>query len=235
MLSLWCQPQQTPDGLRDQLLQDVGPQILALEGVHAARLTVADSAVADAAARRLVMHEPAPDAVLSLWVDFAGHAARWSPLLNNCVARFSTYLVAEGEPLSSQASHPAPVGERVQGMCQVVWIRKPAEQDYGQWLSIWKDSHTPLAIEIQSNFGYRQNVVVRAIGEEAMPFDAIVEENFPAAAMASDHAFYATDDDDALLQQRIGEMTSSCARFIDFSHIDVVPMSEYVIRPLVAA
>jgi hypothetical protein len=27
-------------------------------------------------------------------------------------------------------------------------------------------------------------------------------------------------------------MLESCARFIDFEHIDVIPMSEYLIRPL---
>ena len=75
--------------------------------------------------------------------------------------------------------------------------------------------------------------VVRVLGEETRPFDAIVEENFPPAAMDSDHAFYNTGGDENLLQQRMTAMLGSCARFIDFTKIDVIPMSEYLIKPLV--
>ena len=87
-------------------------------------------------------------------------------------------------------------------------------------------------IDTQSTFGYRQNVVVRVLGEDTLVFDAIVEENFPPEAMTSDHAFYDTGGDEEQLQQRMTTMMESCARFIDFEHIDVIPMSEYVIKPL---
>ena len=120
-------------------------------------------------------------------------------------------------------------------MCHVVFMRKPAQLEREQWLSIWKGSHTAVAIDTQSTFGYRQNVVVRVLGEETRPFDAIVEENFPPAAMDSDHAFYNTGGDESLLQQRMTAMLESCARFIDFEHIDVIPMSEYVIKALLKA
>jgi hypothetical protein len=146
------------------------------------------------------------------------------------VARRSAYLVAEAEPLVSQRAHPSEPGERVYGMCHVVFFRKPASLPREAWLSVWKESHTRVAIDTQSTFGYRQNVVVRALGEDVLPFDAIVEEHFPPEAMASDHAFYDTDGDEALLQARVTAMMESCARFIDFEHIDVIPMSEYMIR-----
>jgi hypothetical protein len=51
--------------------------------------------------------------------------------------------------------------------------------------------------------------------------------------MVSDHAFYGSGGDDVVLQQRMTAMIESCARFIDFEKIDVIPMSEYVIKPLV--
>jgi hypothetical protein len=59
-----------------------------------------------------------------------------------------------------------------------------------------------------------------------------VEENFPPGAMTSDHDFYDTDGDDEQLQQRMTEMMNSCVRFIDFESIDVIPMSEYLVKPL---
>jgi hypothetical protein len=87
-----------------------------------------------------------------------------------------------------------------------------------------------VAIDTQSTFGYRQNYVVRALTEAAPEVHAIVEENFPDEAMTSDHAFYAAPDD-ATLARHQQAMMDSCARFIDFERIDVIPMSEYLSRP----
>ena len=50
--------------------------------------------------------------------------------------------------------------------------------------------------------------------------------------MTSDHDFYDTGGDEALLQARMTEMMESCVRFIDFESIDVIPMSEYLVKPL---
>ncbi len=231
--SLWPQSGCSADEFRDELLGQLCPELAQLPGVHAVRLAVADSAVAAAAKRRMESHPPLPAAALSLWVDNAGAAAHWEPLVDRHVERKGAYLVVEAEPLPSRERHPSLPGERVHGMCHVVFMRKPAQLEREQWLSIWKDSHTAVAIDTQSTFGYRQNVVARVLGAGTLAFDAIVEENFPPEAMDSDHAFYNTGGDDALLQQRMTAMIESCARFIDFGHIDVIPMSEYVIRDIV--
>lgn len=233
--SLWPGEQPSADEFRDVLLNQLCPGLTDLPGVHGVRLAVADSAVDPAASRRMESHAPLPAALLSLWVDFAGAADAWEPLLDPYVSRRAAYLVAEAEPLVSQSLHPSGAGERVNGMCQVVYLRKPAQLDREEWLTIWKGSHTQVAIDTQSTFGYRQNVVVRSLAENTLPFDAIVEEHFPAAAMDSEHAFYDTGGDEKLLQRRMNEMIQSCARFIDFEHIDVIPMSEYIIKPLLTS
>ena len=230
--SLWQGPQRSADEFRDELLGQLCPQLAQLAGVHGVRLAVSDSAVTAAAKRRMESHPPVPGALLSLWVDDAGAAAAWESLIDQYVGRKGAYLVVEAEPLVSQHKHPGAPGERVHGMCQVVFLRRPAQLERELWLSIWKDSHTRVAIDTQSTFGYRQNVVARVLGGETLAFDAIVEENFPPGAMDSDHAFYHTGGDENLLQQRMTAMVESCARFIDFEHIDVVPMSEYLVKPL---
>ena len=229
--SLWPSPGQDGDSLRDRLLAELPAALDSLPSVHGARLAVADSAVLPAAGRRMESHPPVPAALLSLWVDYAGEAS-WQPLVSHLAARSAGYLVAEAEPLRSGRSHPAGVGERVYGMCHVVWLRKPAQLDRREWLAIWKGSHTRVAIDTQSTFGYRQNVVVQALDAACPPCDAIVEEHFPPQAMTSDHAFYASGGDESLLQQHMTAMIESCTRFIDFEHIDVVPMSEYLLKPL---
>ena len=148
------------------------------------------------------------------------------------MARKTAYLVAEAEPLVSQLLHPSKSGERVYGMCQVVFLSSPAGMDREDFLAIWKDSHTQVAIDTQSTFGYRQNLVVRTQDGDARHCDAIVEENFPLEAMENDHIFYATGGDKEVLQQHMQAMMDSCTRFIDFAKIDVIPMSEYLIEPL---
>jgi hypothetical protein len=230
---LWKPAALSGDDFREVLLHQLVPKLARLEGVHSLRLCVADSAVEAAAARRMESHAPVPDAMLSLWVDFAGAAARWEPLIDDHVNRKCAYLVAEAEPLVNQERHPSKPGERVYGMCHVVFMSSPAAMDRQEWLALWKDSHSQIAIDTQSTFGYRQNLVVRRLSEDAVPCHAIVEENFPPEAMTSDHAFYATGGDEALLKKNMAAMIESCARFIDFEQIDVIPMSEYLIKPLV--
>jgi hypothetical protein len=228
---LWKPAALSGDDFREVLLHQLAPKLGRLEGVHSLRLCVADSAVEAAAGRRIESHAPVPDAMLSLWVDFAGAAARWEPLIDDHVDRKCTYLVAEAEPLVNQELHPSKSGERVYGMCHVVFMSSPATMDRQEWLALWKDSHSQIAIDTQSTFGYRQNLVVRRLSEDAVPCHAIVEENFPPEAMTSDHAFYATGGDEALLKKNMSAMIQSCARFIDFEKIDVIPMSEYLIKP----
>lgn len=227
---LWKPDDLDPDAFRDALLTALAPALCEQEGIHGVRLCVADSDVAPAAGRRMENNPPVPDAMLSLWVDYAGQATCWEPLIEAQVARFGAYLVAEAEPLVNQRAHPSAPGERVHGMCHVVFMDPPAGLDREQWLAIWKDSHTQVAIDTQSTFGYRQNVVVRTLGEGTRACHAIVEENFPPEAMTSDHAFYATGGDDAVLERHMTAMIESCARFIDLARIDVIPMSEYLLK-----
>lgn len=230
---VWKQPGTSGDAFRDELLGKLAPQLAALPDVHGLRLCVADSAVEAAAGRRMEGCAPVPDAMLSLWVDFAGAADRWEPLIDAHVQRKTAYLVCEAEPLDNQSAHPSKPGERVHGMCHVVFLSAPAGMSREDFLATWKDSHTQVAIDTQSTFGYRQNLVVRRLGDDARPCEAVVEENFPPEAMADDHAFYATGGDDDLLQKHMTAMMESCARFLDLATLDVIPMSEYVVKPLV--
>jgi hypothetical protein len=231
----WKPEGKSADEWRDVLLAQMSPALTASAGVHGLRVCVADSAVASADGRRMACQSPPPEAIISLWVDNAGARADWEPLIAPYVERFGTYLVGEAEPLVSRSVHPAPPGKRTYGMCQVVFMAPPASMDYHDWLAVWKDSHTQVAIDTQSTFGYRQNLVLRVLGEGTHPCHAIVEENFPPEAMADDHAFYASGGDEALLAANAKAMMDSCTRFIDFEKIDVIPMSEYLVKPLVAA
>ncbi len=216
------------DSLRDALLTGLLPSLRAHDWVHTVRITVVDSAVADAAGRRMQSRD-LPSASVSLWLDESRRLPELDNSLRSVCERYDAYLVSEAEPLVNERT----LGDgstRGEGFCQVVFLCRPAAMSEGEWLDVWQGSHTQVAIATQSTFGYRQNYVVRALTEGAPEVHAIVEENFPDEAMMSDHAFYAAADD-ATLQRHQQAMMDSCIRFIDFERIDVIPMSEYLSRP----
>ena len=184
MYALWKPAPKEADAFRDELLADLAPALSALPMVQGLRVCVADSAVADAAGRRMESHAPVPDAMVSIWVDDGGATGNWEPLFADAAERFAGYLVAEAEPLIAREAHPSAPGERQYGMCHVVFMSPPEALSREEWFSVWKDSHTQVAIDTQSTFGYRQNVVVRVLTEGELASHAIVEENFPPEAMA---------------------------------------------------
>jgi hypothetical protein len=221
-----------PAGLEDErfssvLRGEMSEQLLET-GVLGLRVGVPDEAVAPAAGLRQTSLRPGLDAIVSLWVDSANDRARQEEVMARHVGHLHGYLVTESAPIVDQ--NPLVPGERRIGMSQVVFFRKPPRLDYEHWLEVWLGSHTQVAIETQSTFGYRQNVVTRRLTYGAPEIDAIVEENFPDEAMTSQHAFYDAVGDDDKLDRNRRAMVESCVRFIDFDKIDVQPTSEYVMR-----
>lgn len=222
---MWKRSQDPLEVFRRQLLDELAPALLEA-GVRQLRVNVADDEVAPAAGLRQACSGQPFDAMLSLWVDTAVWRVRHEKLFAERVARWHAYLVCESEPLAHDARMP-PDGRRVEGWSQICILTRPDWISQGQWLAVWQDSHTQIAIDTQSTFGYRQNVIFRPLSYAAPPYSAIIEENFPAQAMTSQQAFYAAAGDDAKYRANLKAMIDSCARFIDMNRIDVVPTSEY--------
>jgi hypothetical protein len=95
-------------------------------------------------------------------------------------------------------------------------------------MDIWLNSHTQIAIDTQDTFLYVQNVVTRVLTDGATPWDAIVEEGFPAAAMTDPQVFFDAVGDDERLAKHQQEMLESVQRFLDLAAIEVIPTSRYV-------
>ena len=226
---LWKSSELDDKQFRTQLLGPMTESLIAA-GVHQIRISVVDDDVTAAAPYRIEASKPPINAMLSLWVDSAIYRQPLEVIMSTYVARYEGYLVSESEPLVN-STQVASVGERTPGMNQVVFLRKPPRMHYEQWLDIWLNSHTRTAIETQSTFGYRQNIVVRALTYTAPNYDAIIEENFPAAAMTDRMAFYNASGNEALYKEREQKMLASCSRFIDFDKIDCIPTSEYLMKP----
>lgn len=226
MYPLWKADALSGDAFRDQLLGELAPQ-LREAGVLHLKICVVDDAVAAAAPYRMEATRPLPDAVAMLWVNSSVYRAPLEAIIGEHCTRFAGYLVTESEPLVNTAHVPAP-GERTFGMNQIVFLQRPPRLSFEEWIDIWHGSHTQVAIDTQSTFGYRQNVVTRPLTYAAAPYDAIIEENFPDAAISDRMAFYDAAGDKPLFEQRQQAMVDSCVRFIDFDKIDCIPMSEYI-------
>jgi hypothetical protein len=228
MYPVWKHEADSSTDFRQKLLGKVSQQLLQL-GVRKLRINVVDDDIAPAAPLRMENAKPPVSGVISLWVDTANNRKPLEELIESAVARMAGYLVTESEPIVNN-KHVVPNGQRTPGMSQVVFLQKPPRLNYEHWLEIWLGSHTQVAIETQSTFGYRQNVIVRRLTYAAPPYDAIIEENFPAAAMTDRMVFYDSVGDKQKLKERVQRMVESCQRFIDFDRIDCIPTSEYIMK-----
>jgi len=200
-------------------------------GAHRVHANVADADVAPAAGLRIASTPGAADALVSVWVDSANDALRapFDLAVSAVAAAWSAYLVTESVPLPEIA--PSAPGERTPGMVQIAFLQRPAGLGTDDWLDVWLNDHTGIALATQDTFLYVQNVVTRVLTPQATPWHAIVEEGFPAAAMTDPHVFFDAVGDDERLARHQREMFASVQRFIDLTSIDVLPTSRYVRLP----
>ncbi|OBH17864.1 hypothetical protein EHH44_05975 [Mycolicibacter terrae] len=212
----WCQRLRGP----------VADELLAL-GLPGLAINVRDEPVRDAMMTLTTLDPPA-GAVVSLWTEqYYGKQARAAiGLIAAESDSAAAYLVTESTPMPPP---DAGNGARTPGLANVALLRRPADLDHETWLHRWHIDHTQVAIDTQATFGYTQNVVVRALTDDAPPIDGIVEELFPDAAVSDPYAFYGAADE-ADLTDRVGRMIASVSAFGAHQNIDTVPTSRYVFR-----
>ena len=138
-----------------------------------------------------------------------------------------SYIVSESKIIEVDESKN--LNKRTEGFSQIVFLEKPDNVDRFDWFDHWTHHHTKIAIETQSNFIYVQNSVVRKLQKQAPNFIAIVEECFPSQAMSDQEEFYAARGDATLMKKNLEIMMDSCNTFIDFSKIEVIPTSRYLV------
>jgi hypothetical protein len=225
---VWKREIDTEAVFRQKLLERVSRQIVDA-GAHQLRIGVVDEGVTAAASLRIEATKPPISGVICIWADTSVRRRPFENAIQASVSRMAGYLVTESEPIVN-TKHVAADGQRTPGMYQVVLLRKPPRLSREQWLEVWLGSHTQVAIDTQSTFGYRQNVVVRPLTYAAPKYDAIVEELFPAEAMTDPMVFYNAVGDEAKRKQHEKAMIDSVVRFIDFDKMDRIPMSEYTMK-----
>lgn len=189
------------------------------------RYTIADEAVENSTTTKMITTVHPKDAILTLLISESVPIAEVALMVSKAFVAYQFYQVQQFTPLL----HVANTG-RVEGMCQIALFKRPSHIDNNTWLDIWLNSHTDIAINTQSTFSYRQNRVLAAYPENADSYyDAIVEEQFPSAAMFDKEVFYNAKNDTKKCQENEKAMITSVSRFIDFTAFECLPMSEYVL------
>ncbi|MEO6792723.1 MAG: hypothetical protein ABI253_08080 [Mycobacterium sp.] len=196
-------------------------------GFPGVAVNVRDEPVRDAMMTLTTLDPPAA-AVISLWTQqHYGEQVRAAIALIEAESDLAAaYLVTESTPI------PPPDrgdGQRTPGLANVALLRRPADLDQATWLHRWHIDHTQVAIDTQATFGYTQNVVVRALTEDAPQIDGIVEELFPDGAVSDPYVFYGAADE-ADLTDRVRRMIASVSAFGAHQNIDTVPTSRYAFR-----
>lgn len=236
MYAVWRSPVEDPEVFAERLRTSFADRLLGLP-VLGLRINVVDAPVLPGTGlipdglRRIAI-EPQMEAVVSLWVHSATpyRFAEVAEEMLEAGVRIAGYAVVESEPLPTPVE-AASLDDRGAGFTQLAFIQRNENQDADTWRSRWLDHHTAVAVEAQSTFGYRQNLVVYALQDDGPTWAAIVEEDFPIEALTDRHAFYATGGDPQTLEENRGRMSASTRAFINHADgLDVLPTSSYLRR-----
>ena len=229
IVHLWKLEGIAPQAFCQALRAEIADTLMADASILSLKICIVDEHVAPAAAYRMEnILSPAWDAAIIAWCHAGDNILGHRACIEKYCDRFHAYIVTESDRLPVDYSDVAP-GQKSDGMNEIVALQKPDWLETGEWIRIWHESHTQIAIDTQSTYGYRQNIVARALTADAPRVDAFIEENFPERAIHSRLDFYDVDNEEEK-RERERIMIESCARFIDFEKIDCTPTSEYLIK-----
>lgn len=225
--ALWAAEGEPRETFNAKLLTGLA-EALEKAGATGIRLNLRDEAVAPAAPLNQQWQDPQQDAVVQLWLPSSNaifRGATDAAIAAHC-GRFAAWLVAESTIIPNTA-HPPVAGQRTWGWSQASFISFLPDMPWEDAIAHWHRHHTRVAIDTQANFEYVQNLIVKPLTEDAPTYGAFVEECFTPEAMTNPPAFFDAIGDEEKFQANTKAMADSCAAFIDFTRIDIIPTSQY--------
>jgi hypothetical protein len=225
---IWKDAETPAKEYKDAFLAGPAKELLALNPLKLS-LSVADEHVEYALETRFAPSDNPMVGMVSVWLDTHLDRGPFEEIVKANSLKYSAHQILESMPIVN-TEHVVPLGERSFGTNTVGFLKKPERLSYEEWITIWQGSHTQVGIDTQCTFMYTQNVVVRALTEDAEPWTAIVEEGFPKEALTEPMVFYAANGDEELLAKNMTAMVDSCKRFIDFHEMESHRFSEYNLK-----
>ncbi len=222
---LWKRKELVDGDYVTRILGPVADQLVEL-GARGLSINVVDQYAADSKKLRITRFDPPIAGMVSLWLDMADDRAPFEDAFGEVAVRVAGYLVVESVPLCniSQVALPR---ERTPGVNMVACIEKPASMDYQAWIGHWHGHHREVALETQCTYEYVRNEIVRALGDDAPPWNAIVEEGFPHEAVADPMVWYRARGAEARFQTNFARMMESVEAFLEIDRVESNPMTQY--------
>jgi len=231
----WSGAGPASDELAGELLGPVAEALLALEPLGLS-MQVADQA---AAAAQVPMpppqDDPAPVALVSIWLDCHDDRHPFEDRLAPVADRLAGYLVTESVPTDYgdnewAAARDWPDGQRSPGVTLLTLMEQPERLDADAWYEHWYGTQTPMSTAIQPRTRYVRNAVARRLTTDAPDYRGIVEECWPSVDHLNDPMlFYCADGDEARLATNMQTMIDSVTAFLDLDRIRLAAMSEYLL------
>jgi hypothetical protein len=220
---VWKRGDEPDARLARRLLEEAAPRLRTI--AEKLRVSVVDDDVAKGAALH-IGRQPRISGLVSFWLEQSQERAEAEAILAAACGRLAGYLVVESRPLVNRAHRAAP-GERTPGFALVSCIVRKDGISHEEFVRLWYTVQRDTAIETQSTFGYVRNEVVRVLTPDAPRWAALVEENFPLAALSDPAVFYDAAGAPAKLRANRERMMSAVGRFLALDRIESHPMSEY--------
>lgn len=232
----WGDPSPTVgDGLREVLLGDLAPRLLSL-AVRGLSVNIHDGAADRAPSPAPPPAGEAPHvAQVSVWLDSYQRRSGVEEALAALGLDWGAYLVVESLYEDYGTTRHAPPrhwadGQRSPGVLTVALIHRPHGLDYGEWISRWHGTQSPVSAELQPRTRYVRNEVVRSLSEGAPPIDGIVEEGWPSTEHVADPLLFFNATTPEELQLNVSRMMTSVESCLDLARLRSTTMSEYLIR-----
>lgn len=184
-------------------------------------------------------HGAGPDgtllaAMVSVWLDSYQDAPELAALLHAApVPHTASYLVCESVPTAYGDVMSWPEGQPSPGLAIVTMLDKPEGADEDVFYRYWHELHRITTAECHPFASYVRNEVARPLTPGAPRYRGIVTEASPDVQDFLDpHRFYVSGGDKAQLRANQKRVVEETAQFIDFTTIQVAPMTERVVRRL---
>jgi hypothetical protein len=233
---IWDRPSVDPAALRKTWLDEIAPQLLALQP-RALQLDIDDENAQVATMVKVPDDELPVRALVTLWVDAHDNRAPYEDVLGDAGVRRAGYLVTESmyrEYGDNEHSgvRDWPDGTRSPGIVTLTVFDKPAGVDDETFYGHWYGHQSPMSEWMQPRARYVRNAVVRALTPGAPRYRAIVEEAWPTVEHITNlQTFFGSETGDDL-GERIRIMLDSTKLLYDPATMRNYTLSEYILKSL---
>ncbi|MDQ1459598.1 MAG: hypothetical protein QOI08_1082 [Actinomycetota bacterium] len=227
-------PSVNPAELRKRFLDDVAPQLVALQP-HALQMDLDDEHAQMQSMVPVPGDELPVRACVSIWIDAHDERAPYEAVLRAAGVRLAGYLVTESmfrEYGDNEHSKPRdwPDGTRSPGIITLTVFDKPQGVDDETFYGHWYSHQSPMSEDMQPRARYVRNAVARAVTPGAPRLRAIVEEAWPSVEHVTNlHRFFGASSNEEL-GENIRVMLDSTKLLYDPATMRNYPLSEYILK-----